>query len=78
MMREIHTAILYCTALEATQKEGKYINILSPNLNCVIKYKWNRLLHKYGDSEITNGSGSFVDHTLKFSHNIPLIINANV
>ena len=38
---------------------------------------YNRLLDQCGDSDITNGSGAFVDPALKFFYNIPLMMNTN-
>ena len=36
-----------------------------------------RLLDECGDSDITNGNKAFVDPSLKFFHNIPLMTNTN-
>ena len=38
---------------------------------------YNHILDQCGDSDITNGSGAFVDPALKFFFNIPLMMNTN-
>ena len=41
------------------------------------KNMYNHILDQCADSDITNGSGAFVDPALNFFHNVPLMMNTN-
>ena len=41
------------------------------------KSMYNRILDECGDSDVTNGSDTFVGPALKFIHNISLMMNTN-
>ena len=41
------------------------------------KRMYNHISDQCTDSDITNGSGTFVDPALKFFHNVPLMMNTN-
>ena len=41
------------------------------------KSMYNHILDQCADSDITNGSGTFVDPALKFFHKVPLRMNIN-
>ena len=84
--------VIFLQYLKAAHEQGKDITTNSPNHTCIIKYNmkysnnqsgtfnksmYNRFLDECGDSDITNGSGAFVDPALKFFYNIPLMMNTN-
>ena len=62
----LHTCIIKANIRYASKTIG--------NMN---KSMYNHILDQCGDSDITNGSGAFVDPALKFFHNVPLMMNTN-
>ena len=78
--------------LKATHPKADDLDSSAPLHTCIIKANirygsktigsmnksmYNHILDQCGDSDITNGSGAFVDPALKFFHNIPLMMNTN-
>ena len=88
----MHINVVFLEHLKQTHQQTHDTTTECPNHTCIIKAKmsyknkqstafnknlYNRLLDKCGDSDITNGSKSFVDPALKFFYNIPLMMNTN-
>ena len=91
--RNAYNNVIFMEHLKATHPKADALDTRSPMHTCIIKanmrygsksigklYKsmYNHILDQCGDSDITNGSGAFVDPALKFFHNMPLMMNTNV
>ena len=75
--------------VQATRQQIEDKSIDRPNHTCIIKatmtYQgkalnesmYNRILDECGDSDVRNGSDTFVDPALKIFHNISLMMNTN-
>ena len=90
--RNAYNNVIFLQHLKATHELANANITTSPNHTCIIKCNmkynnnksgalnnsmYNRLLDECGDSDITNGSGAFVDPALKFFYNVPLMMNTN-
>ena len=87
--RNAYNNVVFLKHLQATHKKTEDKSIDCPNhtciIKCVISYNkkrlnksmYNRILDECGDSDITNGNGTFVDPALKFFYNIPLMMKLN-
>ena len=80
--RNAYNNTIFLHLLKATHTNAENSNCTSPNPTCIIKCNmkyssgskeggfnktmYNRLLDECGDSDITNGSGAFVDPALNF------------
>ena len=65
------TALLHTCIIKANIRYG------SKTIGNMNKSMYNHILDQCSDSDITNGSGAFVDPALKFFHNVPLMMNTN-
>ena len=87
--RNAYNNVVFLKHLQATHQRTDNKSIECPQHTCIIKatmtYQgkplnksmYNRILDECGDSDIRNGSDTFVDPALKFFHNIPLMMNTN-
>ena len=90
--RNAYNNVVFLEHSKATHPRADALNSSPPLHTCIIKANirygsktignmnksmYNHILDQCGDSEITNGSGAFVDPALNFSHNIPLRMNIN-
>ena len=90
--RNAYNNVVFMEHLKATHPKEDQLDIPPPMHTCIIKANmrhgskslgnintsmYNHILDQCGDSDITNGSGAFVDPALKFFFNIPLMMNTN-
>ena len=90
--RNAYNNVVFFQHLKDTHPTADNIDTPPPIHTCIIKanmrYRsktidnmnksmYNHILDHCGDSDITNGSGAFVDPALKFFHNIPLMMKNN-
>ena len=90
--RNAYNNVIFMEHLKATHPKADALDTPSPMHTCIIKANmrygsktigklnksmYNHLLDQCGDSDITNGSGAFVDPALKFFYNMPLMMNTN-
>ena len=90
--RNAYNNVVFLEHLKATHPKANYSNTPSPMHTCIIKANikygsksigsmnkgmYNHLLDQCGDSDILNGSKSFVDPALNFFHKIPLMMNTD-
>ena len=90
--RNAYNNVVFLQHLKATHQEASENCTNIPTHTCIIKCNmkysnkqngtfnknmYNRLLDECGDSDITNGTGAFVDPSIKFFYNVPLMMNTN-
>ena len=90
--RNAYNNVVFLEHLKATHPRADALDSSAPLNTCIIKANirygsktvgnmnksmYNHILDQCANSDITNGSGAFVDPALKFFHNVPLMMNTN-